>query len=111
MNPFNFLKPKTVVVTHDGSFHADELFACATLSIWAEKEGRRIKIIRTRNQEIIEKADIVVDVGMQYDPSKNRFDHHQKGGAGRRAESPEISYASFGLVWKHYGEKICDKED
>ncbi len=105
---FNFLKPKITVATHNGSFHADDVFACATLSIWAEKNGKRIKIIRSRDPEIIERVDIVVDVGNIYDPEKNRFDHHQKGGAGARENN--IPYASFGLVWKHYGEKICSKE-
>jgi len=105
---FNFLKPKIVVATHNGSFHADDVFACATLSIWEEKQGKRIKVVRTRDPKIIEEADIVVDVGMVYDPVKNRFDHHQAGGAGSHENG--ISYASFGLVWKHYGEKITSKE-
>ncbi|HEY4515924.1 MAG TPA: MYG1 family protein [Candidatus Paceibacterota bacterium] len=110
---FNFLKPKITVATHNGSFHADDVFACATLSIWAGKKGRRIKIIRTRDEKAITRADIVVDVGMEYDPTRNRFDHHQKGGAGIRennlsTDKAGIPYASFGLVWKHYGEKICD---
>jgi uncharacterized UPF0160 family protein len=41
---------------------------------------------------------------MIYDPSKGRFDHHQKEGAGNHKNG--IPYASFGLIWKHYGEEI-----
>lgn len=108
MNLFKYFKKPITVVTHNGSFHADDVFACATLSIWAEKEARRIKIIRTRDQNIIDKADIVVDVGGQYVPEKNRFDHHQPEGAGLKENG--IPHASFGLVWKHYGEKICTSE-
>ncbi len=101
---------KTIsVCTHNGSFHADEVFACATLSIWADKNGYKLKIRRSRDPEIIEKSDIVVDVGMVYDPENGRFDHHQKGGAGTRPNG--IPYASFGLVWKHYGEMICDSAE
>lgn len=105
---FNFLKPKITVVTHNGSFHADEVFGCATLLLWAEKENKRIKIIRTRDPEIIAKADIVLDVGMTYDPSHNRFDHHQENGAGTRDNG--IPYSSIGLIWKHFSHTLCTPE-
>lgn len=101
----DFFKPKIKLVVHDGDFHPDDIFTCATLSIWAEKHGKKLKIIRSRAEEIIEKADIVADVGGIYDPDKNRFDHHQKGGAGERGKG--LPYASFGLVWKKYGAEIC----
>ena len=82
--------------------HADDIFATATLSILLDGG---IKIIRTRDEALISKADFVLDVGGVYDPSINRFDHHQSGGAGSRANN--VPYASFGLVWKTYGEKVC----
>jgi uncharacterized UPF0160 family protein len=100
---------KIIIVTHNGSFHADDVFACATLSIWADKNQYSTRIIRTRDPSIIERADYVIDVGMQYDPKKNRFDHHQKDGAGLHENS--TPFASFGLVWKHFGEKICDSKE
>lgn len=104
-----FFKPKIKVVTHDGSFHADEVLAVAALSIWAEINDKKLEVMRSRDPKIVEKADFVVDVGMQYDPEKNRFDHHQKGGAGTRENG--IPYASFGLVWKHFGEQICESSE
>ncbi len=91
------------IVTHDGTFHTDEVFACAALELVFN--DKNIEIIRTRDQEIIESADCVVDVGMIYDEDTLRFDHHQKEGAGERENT--IPYASFGLVWKKYGEKLC----
>lgn len=109
MNFLNFFKPKVVVTTHDGTFHADDVFACATLSLWAEKQGKLIKIVRTRDASLIAKSDIVLDVGMVYDPEAKRFDHHQKEGAGNRESG--IPYASFGLIWKHYGEDLCSSLD
>src|SRR3989344_387125 len=105
---FGLFKKKITVVTHNGSFHADDVFACATLILWAEKENINLKIVRSRDDNIIKKADIVVDVGDIYDPIKNRFDHHQRGGAGEHDNG--IPYASFGLVWKKYGEQICNQE-
>ncbi|MBP6904761.1 MAG: MYG1 family protein [Candidatus Pacebacteria bacterium] len=95
------------IVTHDGTFHTDDVFACATLSL--AFQGREIEIIRSREQTRIDTADIVVDVGEIYDPAKNRFDHHQKGGAANRENG--IPYASFGLVWKTYGAQVCGSEE
>jgi uncharacterized UPF0160 family protein len=73
-----------------------------------EKEGESFEIIRTRDLEIIKTGDYVFDVGEVYDEDKNRFDHHQKGGAGTGLEG--IEYASFGLVWKKFGKIIADGE-
>lgn len=93
---------KEKIITHNGSFHADEVLAVAT--IFLALNGR-IKVIRTRDPEIIKTGDYVVDVGGIYDPDKNKFDHHQEGGAGKRENG--IPYSSFGLVWKKFGEKVC----
>src|SRR5665811_284372 len=96
------------LVTHNGSFHADDVFACATLSLMLEKENINFEIIRTRDPEVINSGDYVFDVGDIYDEDKNYFDHHQVGGAGQRDNS--IEYSSFGLVWKKFGIKLCDSK-
>lgn len=101
----SLFKKNKILVTHNGTFHADDLFACATLTLWFKKNKQPFKIIRTRDRSIIERADIVVDVGGECDPSKNRYDHHQKEGSGSRANG--IPYASFGLVWKQFGMELC----
>lgn len=98
----SILKKNKICVTHNGAFHADDLFATATLSIL---NNGNIKIIRTRDPKIFLKGDYVYDVGGIYDEGKNKFDHHQKGGAGMRENG--IPYSSFGLIWKKYGEYIC----
>jgi uncharacterized UPF0160 family protein len=78
---------KTIVV-HDGPFQADEVFAVAFLimyypgfDMWkafcdGEKEWP-FEIVRTRDEDIIAKADIVCDVGGVYSTHSLRFDHHQ----------------------------------
>jgi uncharacterized UPF0160 family protein len=73
---------KIRIVTHDESFHCDETFAIAALRIHLKEIPH--EIIRTRDKALIETADFVIDVGGIYDPSRNRFDHHQLGGAGER---------------------------
>lgn len=91
---------KKTIVTHDGKFHADDVFAVAALLL-VEPSAQ---IVRTRNAERIQKSDIVVDVGGVYDERTNRFDHHQVGGAGARENG--IPYAAFGLVWKKFGQVL-----
>ena len=89
------------IATHNGNFHADDVFSVAAL----KHIFPSFKLIRTRNLELIAKADIVIDVGGEYDPGANRFDHHQRGGAGGRENG--IPYSSFGLIWQKYGLEIC----
>ena len=96
-------KDKITIVTHSLKFHADDVLAVATLLLILEKEND-VTVIRTRDPEIISKADYVVDVGGVDNPEKNRFDHHQEGGAGGRSNG--ILYSSFGLVWKKFGETL-----
>lgn len=94
------------IVTHDQGFHADDVFSTALMQIIF---GDEAKVTRSRDLKIIEAADIVYDVGAIYDPEKNRFDHHQKEGAGERENG--IPYAAFGLVWKKWGPEICGSQD
>jgi len=89
------------IVTHNGNFHADDVFSVAAL----RQIIPTFKLIRTRDSDLIAKADIVIDVGGEYDPDSDRFDHHQRGGAGERDNG--IPFSSFGLIWKKYGLEIC----
>ncbi|WP_415898482.1 MYG1 family protein [Neptuniibacter sp. QD48_11] len=93
--------PDITIVTHSGNFHADDVFSIAALRAIFPS----FKLIRTRDEELIRQADIVVDVGGEYDPDTGRFDHHQRGGAGERENG--IPYSSFGLIWQKYGVEIC----
>ena len=83
--------PRTIVVTHDGIFHADEVFAVALLSMLYN-----INVVRTRSKAELTLAVAspivwVVDVGGVYDPKTLCFDHHQDGSLPSAA----------GLVWQH----------
>ncbi|MFA6397375.1 MAG: MYG1 family protein [Candidatus Paceibacterota bacterium] len=108
------IKNKIKIITHNGSFHADEIFTCATLSIFFEQEGKEFDILRTRDETAIKSGfnnqDIfLVDVGWINNPDKNLFDHHQIEGAGERQNG--IPFASFGLVWKKFGERVCGSKE
>ena len=93
------------IAVHDGEFHADDVFAVASLMILHSKGNQKVRVVRTRDRAVLDVATYVADVGEEYDPSRNRFDHHQQGGAGVRQNG--ISYAGFGLVWKTYGVNIA----
>lgn len=105
---FGFEK-KINICTHDGNFHADDVFACAVVVMWAKKKGKKIKITRTRDKNLIDRAHIVIDVGGIYNEKLNRFDHHQNDFNLKREN--KIPYASFGLVWKKYAKSICDNNE
>lgn len=70
----NILIPRSFA-THDGTFHADEVTACALLLVFDLIDYDKVK--RTREAEDIEQAEFVCDVGGIYDSAIKRFDHHQ----------------------------------
>jgi uncharacterized UPF0160 family protein len=90
------------VATHPGNFHADDVFAVAVLQLVHSE----LEVVRTRDAV---DADVRVDIGGRSDPATGDFDHHQRGGAGERANG--IRYASFGLVWREYGAALAGSED
>lgn len=92
------------LVTHNGKFHADDVFAVATFLL-VNNQNNDWQVVRSRDEEIIKKADAVIDVGGEYDIATLRFDHHQVGGAGDRGGA--VPFASFGLVWHLFGEMAC----
>lgn len=87
--------------THDGSFHADEVTACALLIIFDRIDLE--KVVRTREIEKLRTCEYVCDVGGIYDPKIKRFDHHQSNYQG--------SYSSAGMVLKYLKEeKVIDEK-
>ncbi|MGH2895464.1 MAG: MYG1 family protein, partial [Solirubrobacteraceae bacterium] len=58
-----------LIATHDGSFHADEVFAIAALGLL----GEPFEVVRTRDRDVLARADVRVDVGFRYDPSSGDF--------------------------------------
>jgi uncharacterized UPF0160 family protein len=93
------------VATHPGTFHADDVFAIAALRL----VHGEVEVVRTRDAEIQAASDARVDVGGRFDPATGDFDHHQRGGAGERANG--IRYASFGLVWQVHGDALAGDAD
>lgn len=97
-----------IIGTHEGSFHCDEALACAMLLLLPEFE--KAAIIRTRDEALLAKCDIVVDVGAVYDHEKRRYDHHQRGFAGVMDEYGfKTKLSSAGLIYRHYGKQVISR--
>ena len=65
------------IITHNGSFHADETLAIATLF---KALGYTLPIERKENatqEELDEPTILVLDIGRNYTPALGNFDHHQ----------------------------------
>ena len=77
--------------THDGTFHADEVTACAMLLLLRLID--KDKIIRTRDRALLNRCEYVCDVGGTYEPELKRFDHHQVDYVG--------SLSSAGMVLEY----------
>ncbi|KAG9391503.1 metal-dependent protein hydrolase [Carpediemonas membranifera] len=96
--------------THSGKFHADE--ACAVFMLKQLPDYENAEVIRTRDNDVLDKCTIVVDVGGVYDAEKLRFDHHQRGFAETMAELDEkfagTKLSSAGLIYRHYGRRVID---
>ena len=101
-------------------FHCDEVLATTMLLYTADYQNSAI--IRTRNQEVLDLLDIVVDVGAVFDVSKNRFDHHQRSfnmiwgedenqpiEENKTGGEARIKLSSAGLVYKYFGREVVAK--
>lgn len=90
------------IITHDGTFHTDEVFAISLLKMFFSKDEENIEIIRTRDLKILQDAvncdeTFVVDVGREYNKEKRNFDHHQRNFNKRWPDN--TLYSSCGLTW------------
>jgi uncharacterized UPF0160 family protein len=92
--------------THSGTFQADE-----AMGVWMLRqvpEYWNAKVTRSREDAVLSKLDIVIDVGGVYDHQSKRYDHHQRGyderfynDAGRCTK-----LSASGLVYRHYGHEL-----
>lgn len=91
------MKKFNTIGTHHGVFHADEVFAVAIL----RQIQPEAKVVRTRNSELLQECDIVVDV------DGGKYDHHTND---KEFRDNGIPFASAGLIWRHFGPEIVDQD-
>ncbi len=91
-----------IIATHNGSFHADEAMACAILTHICDGNCR---IVRSRNLDVLERADIIIDVSGRND--ERHFDHHSPDFNESRPNG--IRYATAGLMWRRHGREFLQR--
>ncbi|KAF2299367.1 hypothetical protein GH714_031735 [Hevea brasiliensis] len=96
------------VGTHDGTFQCDEVLACSILRL--TNAFSNAQIVSTRDPQVLDSLDAVLDVGGMYDPSPHRFDHYQNGFEQVFGHGFTTKLSTAGLVYKHYGLETVAKE-
>ena len=84
-------------ITHNGTMHADEVFATAFLSLYFG------------NFKVARVSEVPKDISTKtiiYDIGKGKFDHHQ---TDARIRDTGIKYSSFGLLFEEYGLSYLKK--
>ncbi|EEP80884.1 MYG1 protein [Uncinocarpus reesii 1704] len=86
-----------------GHFHADEALAVYLLRMLPAYSSS--PLVRTRDPEQLASCHTVVDVGGEYDPARNRYDHHQRTFQDT-FPNHTTRLSSAGLVYLHFGKAI-----
>ena len=96
-----------LIGTHSGHFHADEALAVYMLRLLPTYADS--PLVRTRDPQILKTCHTVVDVGGQYDPVINRYDHHQREFT-TTFPNHSTKLSSAGLVFMHLGKSIIAQQ-
>ena len=94
-----------LIGTHNGHFHADEALAVYLLRLLPQYQ--QSPLVRTRDPDILQRCDVVVDVGGVHDHGVFRYDHHQREFSTTFPGS-RTKLSSAGLVWMHQGKRIIN---
>ena len=97
----NTLSNVSVGYTHNGDFHADDIFS----TILLKKVFPEIEIVRVaRVPETTEANAIIFDIG------GGQFDHHMKEEIQQKRPDG-MPFAALGLLWNAFGRILCVDED
>lgn len=106
------LSNKAITIgTHNGRFHCDEALAIFLLKLLPRYKDA--VIVRSRDPDVLKPCDILVDVGGEYDHSKQRYDHHMRDFneslstvMKKDMYDSTIKLSSAGLIYCHFGHEI-----
>jgi len=91
------------ILTHGGTFHADEVFATAWLIYSINLDSSKVeRTFRISEEDLNDPNVLVYDIGGKDHAANNNFDHHMKGGVMRASGIP---FSSFGLVFDAFPMK------
>lgn len=96
---------KLNLFTHNGLFHADDVFAAAMLSLLSDD----VNIVRGGDDDVPEDKEnwIIFDIG------GGELDHHTEECKQRNETHPgtDVPYAACGLVWRKYYRDILETQN
>ena len=92
-----------LIGTHNGHFHADEALAVYLLRLLPTYSSS--PLLRSRDPALLNDCHTVVDVGGEYDPLRNRYDHHQRT-FHVTFPAKKTKLSSAGLVYMHFGQDV-----
>jgi uncharacterized UPF0160 family protein len=122
ISPETTTKSTKVIATHNGTFQADE-----ALGVWLLRQTqtyRNSSVVRTRDAQTYNQADIVIDVGGVYNHDEKKYDHHQRDYNERfhpklkwtvdenSEEKKQVpierctKLSASGLVYRHFGKEV-----
>lgn len=94
------------IVTHSGTFHADEIIAIAILDNFYVQSPNVLTLVERVNQpteaDLNDPDTIVIDVGGRYEPKNMNFDHHHDQNLSCSAILVGYHFMDntiFGLIW------------
>lgn len=87
------------VAVSDGPFDHDSPLAVAVLKLIY-----KVRVVRTRDPLLMSQAQMRIGIGRKHDLATGDFDHDQHGAPFR---INGVKYATFGLVWRQFGDRIC----
>lgn len=106
------------ICTHDNTFHCDDVTACYMLKSLTRFKDH--EIFRSRDPEIWDGAEVVVDVGHVLDVPGLRLDHHQRSfnqtikdyHPNLKTTNPNkpVRLSSAGLVYAIFGKDYLAKQ-
>ena len=97
-----------IMAAHSGTYHLDELLALGMQSYLIKLGGEKCVIVRTRDQKTLDECDYVFDVGKEYNPETNRYDHHMPD-FNVTMPNRETKLSSAGLFWLNQGKELISK--
>lgn len=104
MDNSNSNNSSKTIGTHSGTFQADE-----AMGVWMLRQTptyRNSKVIRSRDPQVLQGLDIVLDVGGVYDHEVLRYDHHQRDYDERFRPHQCTKLSAAGLIYRHYGKDV-----
>ena len=96
----------TLIGTRADHFHCDEALSMVML-LYTDKYKNSV-IIRTIQEDVFDKLDVLTDVGSLYDHERLRYGHHFStfSDTWNNKETDVTQLSAAGLIYRHFGKEV-----